>query len=76
MTEAMRSQWDAEADRFDDEPDHGLRDPAVRRAWADLLAEVLPPPPGRVLDVGLRHGHPQRPAGRHEALLIPVSRRP
>jgi hypothetical protein len=29
--------WDDQAVTFDDEPDHGLRDPAVRQAWADLL---------------------------------------
>jgi SAM-dependent methyltransferase len=34
--------WDAQATTFDDEPDHGLRDPAVRRAWADLLLPRLP----------------------------------
>ncbi|MYR55167.1 SAM-dependent methyltransferase, partial [Streptomyces sp. SID625] len=26
--------WDAQAAVFDDEPDHGLRDPRVRAAWA------------------------------------------
>jgi SAM-dependent methyltransferase len=34
--------WDAQARTFDDEPDHGLRDPAVRAAWADLLLPRLP----------------------------------
>ncbi|RRR69765.1 SAM-dependent methyltransferase, partial [Streptomyces sp. RP5T] len=29
--------WDAEAASFDEEPDHGLRDPAVRAAWAERL---------------------------------------
>lgn len=29
--------WDAEAASFDEEPDHGLRDPEVRRAWAGRL---------------------------------------
>ncbi|MGW0652064.1 SAM-dependent methyltransferase, partial [Streptomyces umbrinus] len=29
--------WDAESATFDDEPDHGLRDPAVREAWAARL---------------------------------------
>jgi hypothetical protein len=33
----MSDDWDAAAAAFDDEPDHGLRDPAVRSAWADLL---------------------------------------
>lgn len=44
--------WDAEADRFDDQPDHGLTDPDVRRAWTELLTDVLPEPPARILDLG------------------------
>lgn len=48
----MRAAWDAEADGFDDQPDHGLLDPDVRAAWWSLLSKVLPAPPARVLDVG------------------------
>ena len=48
----MRSAWDAEAERFDDQPDHGLLDPAVRAAWVSLLSPLLPPAPARALDVG------------------------
>lgn len=48
--------WDDQATGFDDEPDHGLRDPAVRGAWRDLLVEWLPPPPAAVLDVGCGTG--------------------
>jgi ubiquinone/menaquinone biosynthesis C-methylase UbiE len=48
--------WDAAADSFDDEPDHGLRDPAVRAAWRELLLSVLPPPPARVADLGCGTG--------------------
>ena len=44
--------WDAEAATFDHAADHGLRDPAVRRAWRDLLVPVLPAPPARVADLG------------------------
>jgi hypothetical protein len=29
--------WDAAAASFDNEPDHGLRDPLVREAWTKLL---------------------------------------
>lgn len=42
MSEEARRLWDAQAAGFDDEPDHGLRDPAVRAAWAALLAAHLP----------------------------------
>jgi SAM-dependent methyltransferase len=48
--------WDAEAATFDDEPDHGLRDPAVREAWRRLLREHLPEPPARVADLGCATG--------------------
>jgi len=27
--------WDGEAGEFDEAPDHGLQDPAVRDAWVD-----------------------------------------
>ncbi|GGS01431.1 SAM-dependent methyltransferase [Streptomyces aureoverticillatus] len=48
--------WDAQAPDFDEEPDHGLRDPLVRAAWADRLADWLPDEPGDVLDVGCGTG--------------------
>jgi SAM-dependent methyltransferase len=50
------SYWDGEADRFDEAPDHGLRDPAVRAAWRGLLLEVLPPTPSDVIDLGCGTG--------------------
>lgn len=48
--------WDAQAAVFDEQPDHGLRDPAVRRAWAERLHGWLPPGPGDVLDLGCGTG--------------------
>ncbi len=51
-----RELWDREALTFDDEPDHGLADVAVRAAWRDLLLEVLPPAPARVADLGCGTG--------------------
>jgi SAM-dependent methyltransferase len=48
--------WDSEADSFDEPADHGLRDPAVRRAWRELLLGVLPEPPARVADLGCATG--------------------
>ncbi|MFJ7150071.1 class I SAM-dependent methyltransferase [Streptomyces sp. NPDC100445] len=47
---------DARAAAFDDEPDHGLRDPAVRAAWAARLRSWLPEPPADVLDLGCGTG--------------------
>ncbi|MEU3758894.1 class I SAM-dependent methyltransferase [Streptomyces albogriseolus] len=48
--------WDARAATFDEEPDHGLRDPRVRAAWAARLREWLPARPGDVLDLGCGTG--------------------
>jgi SAM-dependent methyltransferase len=48
--------WDAEAATFDDEPDHGLRDPVVRTAWRRLLTGVMPRPPARIADLGCGTG--------------------
>ncbi|MBK3567455.1 bifunctional 2-polyprenyl-6-hydroxyphenol methylase/3-demethylubiquinol 3-O-methyltransferase UbiG [Streptomyces sp. MBT62] len=48
--------WDAEAPTFDEMPDHGLRDPEVRRAWADRLRGWLPAAAADVLDLGCGTG--------------------
>ncbi|MGI5371001.1 class I SAM-dependent methyltransferase [Streptomyces iakyrus] len=48
--------WDAAAASFDEEPDHGLRDPEVRRAWAGRLRGWLPARAGDVLDLGCGTG--------------------
>src|SRR4051794_36888235 len=52
----MSELWDAEAASFDDAPDHGLRDPAVREAWRALLLAHLPTAPARVADLGCGTG--------------------
>lgn len=51
-----RELWDREAASFDDEPDHGLADPTTRAAWRNLLLEVLPAAPARVVDLGCGTG--------------------
>lgn len=56
MTEDARSLWDAEAETFDDAADHGLRDPDVRRAWADLLLPVMGGRGRMVADLGCGTG--------------------
>ncbi|MEU9333700.1 class I SAM-dependent methyltransferase [Streptomyces sp. NPDC048290] len=48
--------WDAAAAGFDDEPDHGLRDPVVRAAWAARLRGWLPARPSDLLDLGCGTG--------------------
>ncbi|MFF4016700.1 class I SAM-dependent methyltransferase [Streptomyces sp. NPDC001843] len=53
---AVSVDWDAEAAGFDEEPDHGLRDPEVRAAWAARLGTWLPDRPADVLDLGCGTG--------------------
>ena len=52
----MTDPWDEQADTFDDEADHGLRDPEVRAAWAALLLPLMPESPARILDLGCGTG--------------------
>jgi SAM-dependent methyltransferase len=56
MTEDSRTLWDAEAAAFDDAADHGLRDPDVRRAWADLLLPLIADRGRHVADLGCGTG--------------------
>ncbi|MCX4782540.1 class I SAM-dependent methyltransferase [Streptomyces sp. NBC_01264] len=55
-TAAITAYWDTAAPRFDEDPDHGLRAPETRAAWADLLGSWLPAGPLDVLDVGCGTG--------------------
>ncbi|MEV5641194.1 class I SAM-dependent methyltransferase [Streptomyces flaveolus] len=55
-TTAASIDWDSRAATFDEESDHGLRDPGVRRAWAARLRSWLPGRPGDVLDLGCGTG--------------------
>jgi 2-polyprenyl-3-methyl-5-hydroxy-6-metoxy-1,4-benzoquinol methylase len=52
----MREAWDGEAERFDEQPDHGLADVRVREGWAAVLHDALPVPPARILDLGCGTG--------------------
>jgi SAM-dependent methyltransferase len=52
----MTDPWDAAAATFDDEADHGLRDPEVRAAWTALLLPLMPPPSARIVDLGCGTG--------------------
>jgi len=48
--------WDDQADTFDEEADHGLRDPQVREAWRRLLLAHLPAAPAAIADIGCGTG--------------------
>jgi SAM-dependent methyltransferase len=52
----MGEDWDAAAATFDEDADHGLRDPAVRAARAGLVLPLLPAAPASVLDLGCGTG--------------------
>ncbi|MGW5263144.1 class I SAM-dependent methyltransferase [Microbispora sp. NPDC004025] len=54
--QSIASYWDAEADTFDHEADHGLHDLRVRAAWAGRLRSWMPRPPADVLDLGCGTG--------------------
>lgn len=72
-----RRFWDDAAERFDDEPDHGLRDPRVRAAWAVRLRSWLPASPSDVLDLGCGTGSLARLAadGGHRVTAVDRSAR-
>jgi SAM-dependent methyltransferase len=56
VSDRIAAFWDEAADGFDAEPDHGLRDAAVRDAWTLRLRAWLPPAPSDVLDLGCGTG--------------------
>ena len=51
-----RQYWDAAAQTFDEQPDHGLQSPPVRGAWRQLLRTWLPEQRGLILDLGCGTG--------------------
>ncbi|MGY0066412.1 class I SAM-dependent methyltransferase [Streptomyces sp. QTS137] len=56
VTDTVGADWDTRAAGFDEEPDHGLRDPRVREAWAGRLRSWLPERASDVLDLGCGTG--------------------
>jgi 2-polyprenyl-3-methyl-5-hydroxy-6-metoxy-1,4-benzoquinol methylase len=56
MTEDTADFWDAQAAEFDNEADHGLRDPVVRAAWERLLRSTMPAGAASVVDLGCGTG--------------------
>jgi ubiquinone/menaquinone biosynthesis C-methylase UbiE len=68
--------WDAQAAVFDDEPDHGLRDPQVRQAWDERLRGWLPERPSEILDLGCGTGSLSLLAARQGHRVTGVDRSP
>lgn len=56
MIDDQADYWDRRAATFDQDPDHGLEDPAVRLAWRNLLTQILPKPPSKIADMGCGTG--------------------
>ncbi len=56
VTRLVEARWSAWASTFDEEPDHGLRDPAVRAAWDARVRAWLPPEACDVVDLGCGTG--------------------
>ena len=54
--EGARQYWDDIASSFDDEPDHGLRNPVILAHWTQFLAAWLPSTGINVLDIGCGTG--------------------
>jgi SAM-dependent methyltransferase len=48
--------WDGYAGTYDEEPDHGLGEPATREAWRTLLQSWLPQQPAAVADLACGTG--------------------
>jgi SAM-dependent methyltransferase len=55
-SDGIADYWNEYADAYDDEPDHGLGDPAAREAWRVLLQQWLPPQPSDVADLACGTG--------------------
>lgn len=56
MDDAPNEWWDQAAEAFDNEADHGLRDPETRQAWRQLLLPLLPREPQELADLGCGTG--------------------
>ncbi len=71
----IRQFWDADAATYDRSPGHRPRHPAVQRAWATVLSQLLPPPPARILDCGSGTGFLSLLAARdgHQVTALDLS---
>lgn len=54
--EDTRQYWDDAAASFDEEPDHGLRDPLILEHWTNFLQASLPSTATTILDIGCGTG--------------------
>ncbi|MEO3830205.1 class I SAM-dependent methyltransferase [Actinomadura sp. B10D3] len=75
-TSSIAAFWDAAASTFDNEADHGLRDPHIRNAWATRLNSWLPSPPSDVLDLGCGTGSLSLLLAQHGHRVVAVDLSP
>ena len=54
--EESRRYWDGLASTFDNEPDHGLNDKSVHKAWTELMRKWIPSSKVTILDIGCGTG--------------------
>lgn len=76
ISDIVEARWSAWAPSFDDEPDHGLRDPAVRAAWDRRVRSWLPDMASDVADLGCGTGSLAVLAASHGHRVIGVDLSP
>jgi ubiquinone/menaquinone biosynthesis C-methylase UbiE len=52
----IRDYWDRDSDTYDEARSHAISDPLEAAAWRQALADALPEPGSKVLDVGAGTG--------------------
>jgi len=52
----IRDYWDRDSDTYDETRSHAISDPLEAAAWRQALADALPGPGSKVLDVGAGTG--------------------
>jgi SAM-dependent methyltransferase len=75
VADEVRRYWDADSAVYDDAPNHHPTDPGERAAWTAALADLLPPPPARLLDCGAGTGFLSIAAARlgHHVTAVDLS---
>jgi SAM-dependent methyltransferase len=75
VLDEIRQFWDDDAAVYDDAPGHNPRTGPERAAWTAALAQLLPPPPARVLDCGAGTGFLSLIAARlgHQVTALDLS---
>jgi SAM-dependent methyltransferase len=75
VLDEIRQFWDDDAAGYDNAPGHNPRSGPERAAWTAAVAQLLPPPPARVLDCGAGTGFLSLMAARlgHQVTALDLS---